>query len=107
MPAPRPRHPRPKDAYSPRHARATFLFPQGGQDKNRKYRVFFSPSSASNARLEEREDIRAWGPLVPPAGGAGCLLSCSALHCFLPACLPPGRAYGTYSPPCIRRSVCP
>eukprot|EP00661_Eupelagonemidae_sp_cell13_P007684 gene7684-biopygen30 len=28
-PAPRPRHPRPKDAYSPRHARATFLFPLG------------------------------------------------------------------------------
>eukprot|EP00661_Eupelagonemidae_sp_cell13_P014913 gene14913-biopygen606 len=33
MPAPCPRHPRPKDAYSPRHARATFLFPQGSSDQ--------------------------------------------------------------------------
>eukprot|EP00661_Eupelagonemidae_sp_cell13_P020433 gene20433-biopygen8554 len=29
MPAPRPRHPKPKNAYSPRHARASVLFPQG------------------------------------------------------------------------------
>eukprot|EP00661_Eupelagonemidae_sp_cell13_P013997 gene13997-biopygen18601 len=29
MPAPRPRHPKPKIAYSPRHARASVLFPLG------------------------------------------------------------------------------
>eukprot|EP00661_Eupelagonemidae_sp_cell13_P020732 gene20732-biopygen19135 len=29
MPAPRPRHPKPKNACSPRHARATVLFPLG------------------------------------------------------------------------------
>eukprot|EP00661_Eupelagonemidae_sp_cell13_P010011 gene10011-biopygen6245 len=29
MPAPRPRHPKPKMACSPRHARATVLFSQG------------------------------------------------------------------------------
>eukprot|EP00661_Eupelagonemidae_sp_cell13_P009594 gene9594-biopygen18225 len=32
MPAPRPRHPKPKIAYGPRHARATVLFPQGKWD---------------------------------------------------------------------------
>eukprot|EP00661_Eupelagonemidae_sp_cell13_P012463 gene12463-biopygen21479 len=28
MPAPRPRHPKPKNACCPRHARASVLFPQ-------------------------------------------------------------------------------